>query len=176
MRGLISIFQLITEAQKGDDGAFLKLFQLHEEDIYRMAFIYVKNQEDALDVVQEVAYRSFKNIKTLQKPEFFKTWLMKITMNTAINLLKKNNKTAFLPQELAEMITEENEDLPLALTLQDLIENLLVEEKSVVLLRFYKNHTFKEISELMDIPLGTAKSILYRALHKLRTEYEKGLV
>lgn len=176
MRGLISISQLITEAQKGDDGAFLKLFQQHEEDIYRMAFIYVKNQEDALDVVQEVAYRSFKNIKTLQKPEFFKTWLMKITMNAAINLLKKNNKTAFLPQELAEMITEENEDLPLALTLQDLIENLLVEEKSVVLLRFYKNHTFKEIAELMDIPLGTAKSILYRALHKLRTEYEKGLV
>lgn len=67
MRGLISIFQLITEAQKGDDGAFLKLFQLHEEDIYRMAFIYVKNQEDALDVVQEVAYRSFKNKKNPPK-------------------------------------------------------------------------------------------------------------
>lgn len=74
------------------------------------------------------------------------------------------------------MITEENENLPLALTLQDLIEKLLVEEKSVVLLRFYKNHTFKEIAEVMDIPLGTAKSILYRALRKLRTEYEKGLV
>lgn len=176
MRVVISIFQLITEAQRGDDRAFLKLFQQHEEDIYRMAFIYVKNQEDALDVVQEVAYRSFKNIKTLQKPEFFKTWLMKITTNTAINLLKKNNKTVSLDQELVEKITEENEDLPLTLTLHDLIENLLAEEKSVVLLRFYKNHTFKEIAELMDIPLSTAKSILYRALRKLRNEYEKGMV
>lgn len=176
MRGLISIFQLITDAQRGDDCTFLKLFQQHEEDIYRMAFIYVKNQEDALDVVQEVAYRAFKNIKTLQKPEFFKTWLMKITMNTAINLLKKNNKTVSLDQELIEKITEENEDLPLTLTLHDLIENLLTEEKSVVLLRFYKNYTFKEIAELLDIPLSTAKSVLYRALHKLRNEYEKGMV
>ncbi|HET6872254.1 MAG TPA: RNA polymerase, partial [Sporolactobacillaceae bacterium] len=48
--------RLVKKAQQGDDQAFLKLFQKYEEDIYRMAFVYVKNQTDALDVVQEVAY------------------------------------------------------------------------------------------------------------------------
>lgn len=79
----------MKKAQKGNDKAFLKIFQQYEEEVYRMAFLYVKNQEDALDVVQEVAYQSFKNIHTLKKPEYFKTWLMKITINCAINITKK---------------------------------------------------------------------------------------
>lgn len=57
-----------------------------------MAYVYVKNRDDALDVVQEVAYQSFKKIDTLKNPEYFKTWLMKITMNCATNQVKKNKK------------------------------------------------------------------------------------
>jgi RNA polymerase sigma-70 factor (ECF subfamily) len=139
-----------------------------------MAYVYVKNKEDALDVVQEVAYQSYKKIDTLKNPEYFKTWLMKITMNCAINLIKKNSKMVQLKPEYEEVIGTTEEDIPLTLSLQDLIDGLQEEEKSVVLLRFYQNHTFKEIAELLDIPLGTAKSILYRALKKLRNEYLKG--
>lgn len=82
----------MKKAQKGNDKAFIKLFQQYEKDIYRMAYVYVNNKDDALDIVQEVAYQSFKKINTLKNPEFFKTWLMKITMNCAINLAKKNKK------------------------------------------------------------------------------------
>ncbi len=63
------MIRLVHKAQKGNEKAFLKLFQQYEEDIYRMAFVYVKNESDALDVVQEVAYRSFKKINTLKNPE-----------------------------------------------------------------------------------------------------------
>ncbi|WP_245644985.1 sigma-70 family RNA polymerase sigma factor [Peribacillus loiseleuriae] len=165
----------MKKAQKGNGEAFLTLFQQYEVDIYRMAYVYVKNKEDALDVVQEVAYQSFKKIDTLKKPEYFKTWLMKITMNCAINLIKKNSKVVLIRSEYEEFIeTEEEEDIPLTLSLQDLIDGLEVEEKSVVLLRFYQNHTFKEIAELLDMPMGTAKSVLYRALKKLRNKYLKG--
>lgn len=138
-----------------------------------MAYVYVKNQEDALDVVQEVAYQSFKKIDTLKTPEYFKTWLMKITINCAINLIKKNSKVVQLKPEY-EVVIGTEEDIPLTLSLKDLIDGLEDEEKSVVLLRFYQNHTFKEIAELLDMPLGTAKSVLYRALKKLRNEYLKG--
>ncbi|WP_319005818.1 hypothetical protein [Metabacillus niabensis] len=51
--------RLVKKAQNGDDKAFLKLFQKLQEDIYRTAYVYVKNKDDALDVVQEVAYQSF---------------------------------------------------------------------------------------------------------------------
>ncbi len=55
-----------------------------------------------------------------------------------------------------------------------MIETLEEDEKSIVLLRFYHNHTFKEISEVLGIPLGTAKSVLYRALVKLRKQFKEG--
>lgn len=164
----------MKKAQKGNDKAFLKLFQQYEEDIYRMAFVYVNNKDDALDIVQEVAYQSFKKINTLKNPEFFKTWLMKITINCAINLAKKNKKVVQLKPEFEEFIGIEDEDIPLSLSIQEMIDTLDEDEKSIVLLRYYNNHTFKEISEMLNIPLGTAKSVLYRALNKLRKKYKEG--
>ncbi|RWZ54663.1 sigma-70 family RNA polymerase sigma factor [Halobacillus fulvus] len=168
------IIRLVKKAQKGNDKSFLKLFQQLEGDIYRMAYVYVKNKEDALDVVQEVAYQSFKKIDTLKNPEYFKTWVMKITINCATNVLRKNKNVVQLKPEYNDILGTEHEDIPLAISLQDLIEALDEDEKSIVLLRFYHNFTFKEISELLDIPLGTAKSVLYRALNKLRKQFEEG--
>ncbi|QFT91130.1 RNA polymerase sigma factor SigV [Bacillus sp. THAF10] len=173
-KGGIAIIALVKKAQKGNDKAFLKLFQEYEEDIYRMAYVFVKNQNDALDVVQEVAYQSFKKLHTLKKPEFFKTWLMKITMNVATNIVRRNKKIVHLNPGYEEFMGTENEDMTLSISLKELIEALDEDEKSIVLLRYYHNHTFKEISELLEIPLGTAKSILYRALNKLRKQFKEG--
>lgn len=159
---------LVKKAQKGNDKAYLELFQQYEADIYRMAYVYVKNKNDALDVVQEVAYQSFKNIRTLNKPEYFKTWLMKITINCALNVINKNKKVVpLIPQ--FEVHTEEGvEDIAMSLSLRELMDILQEDEKSVILLKYYNDRTLKEISDILDIPLGTAKSILYRALNKLR--------
>ncbi|MDX8046825.1 sigma-70 family RNA polymerase sigma factor [Gracilibacillus sp. S3-1-1] len=169
----MTIKRLVKKAQKGSDKAFLKLFQQFEEDIYRIAYVYVKNKDDALDVVQEVAYQSFKKIDTLKKPEYFKTWLMKITMNCAINVIRNNKRVVPLHSGFDVLPGREDENLILSLSLQELMESLQDDEKSVILLRFYQDHTIKEISEVLDIPLGTAKSILYRALHKLRKNYKE---
>ncbi|MFJ7952602.1 sigma-70 family RNA polymerase sigma factor [Lysinibacillus sp. NPDC096418] len=165
---IISIPRLVLKAQKGNDKAFLKLFQQYEEDIYRMAYVYVKNKDDALDIVQEVAYQSFKNISTLKKPEYFKTWMMKIAINCALNLIKKNKKVIQLKPEFEVLVGSADEDISLSLSLQELMDALQEDEKSVILLKYYNDRTLKEISEILEIPLGTAKSILYRALDKLR--------
>jgi len=138
-----------------------------------MAYVYVKNKDNALDVVQEVAYQSFKNINTLNKPEYFKTWIMKITMNCATNMIRKNKKVVQLMPEYEEFVGADQEDISFSISLRDLIDNLDEDEKSIVLLRFYHHHTFKEISEVLEIPLGTAKSVLYRALDKLRKEFKE---
>lgn len=161
---------LVKKAQEGDDIAFLQLFQQYEKDIYRMSFVYVKNENDALDVVQEVAYRSFKNIHTLKSPQYFKTWLIKITNTCSIDLIRKNKKVVQLKSELNEMIPINEEDVPLSITLQELLNELNEEEKSMVLLKYYEGYSFKEIAESFDIPLGSAKSVLYRALGKLRKQ------
>ncbi|OZM57975.1 RNA polymerase [Lottiidibacillus patelloidae] len=169
----MTVLKLVKKAQKGNDKAFLKLFQSHEEDIYRMAYVYVKNENDALDVVQEVAYKAFKSIHTLKQPQYFKTWLLKITIASAINVIKKNKKVIPLKKEYDGLFREEGKDIPLHLTLHDLIQRLNEDEKSVIILKYYQEHTFQEIAELLDIPLGTTKSLLYRALTKLRDDIKK---
>jgi RNA polymerase sigma-70 factor (ECF subfamily) len=163
------IDRTVWKKRKGGQEAFAELFTRYEEDIYRMAFVYVQNQEDALDVVQETAYRSFKSIKGLKDEAYLKTWLIRIAIHCSIDLLRKRNK--IVPLRMETLVKQEetaNGDLPLALTLQDLLDGLDEDEKSVILLRFYQDYTIKETAEALEIPLGTGKTILYRALAKLR--------
>lgn len=167
------IIRLVKKAQKGDHKAFLKLFQQHEKDIYRIAFVYVKNQNDALDVVQEVAFRLFKKIDTLQNPEYFKTWLIKIAITCSIDIVRKRKKVVHLKSEYEEFIGSEDEDVPLSITLQELLDQLNEDEKSIVILRFYEGYSFIEIANLFNMPIGTVKSRLYRALNKLRREFKE---
>jgi RNA polymerase sigma-70 factor, ECF subfamily len=165
--------RLVKKAQKGDDKAFLKLFQQYETDIYRMAYVYVKHKYDALDIVQEVAYQSFKNIDTLRNPEYFKTWLMKITINCSLNVVEKNKKVIQLLEFEKLIGSKEDGDLSLAISLQEVIDTLQEDEKSIILLKYYHDHTLKEIAEILDKPLGTAKTLLYRSLKKLRQNYQE---
>ena len=165
------MLNLVKKAQKGNDKVFLTLFQHYEQDIYRIAFVYVKNQDDALDVVQETAYRSFKSIKNLKEPKYFKTWLIRIAISCAIDLLRKQKNVVQLKPGFDEFLSGDvNEDIDLKMTVRDLIELLNEDEKSVIILRFYEDLTIKEISETLEIPLGTAKTVLYRALIKLRKD------
>ena len=166
------MINLVKRARNGDEDAFLELFQKYEEEIYRTAFIYVKNQNDALDAVQETAYRSFKSIKNLREPKFFKTWLIRITISCSLDILRKRKKVILLNPEFEECISDDSEDANdvtiLEMTIQDLIEGLNENEKSIIILRFYQDLTIREVSETLNIPLGTAKTVLYRALKKLR--------
>ena len=165
----------IKKAQRGNSKAFLECFQTYEVDIYKMAFIYMKNEEDALEVVQETAYRSFKNVSSIKEPTYFKTWLLIIAINVSIDLLRKKKIDVQMHEHVKDQLsTDLNEDIDLEITLKDLLNHLNESEKSVVVLRFYQDLTFSEISNVLDLPLGTVKTILYRALEKLRKNVERG--
>ncbi|WP_233569805.1 sigma-70 family RNA polymerase sigma factor [Falsibacillus albus] len=171
---MIAINELVAAAQNGDENAFITLFQQYEVDLYRIAYVYTKNQDDALDVVQETAYRSFKNIHTLKEPKYFKTWLIKIAMSCATDILRKKKKVVFLDTELKPPVQSTEVDLPLTISLKSLINNLKEDEKKIVMLKYYYDYTFKEISNIMQVPIGTIKSILYRSLNKLKHQFKEG--
>ena len=114
---------LIRKAKKGDANSYIKLFQIYEEQIYRTAFVYLKNKEDTLDVLQEVAAKSFQNIKSLKDPNSFKSWLLKITYHSAIDFIRKRNKVKLFDKN-QENLSVEPEDVALQVFLKDLIENL----------------------------------------------------
>lgn len=92
----MDIDNLVKKAKKGDDKAFSSLMELKKETIYRIAFAYVKNKEDALDIVQETVYKAYISIDKLNDEKTFNSWIARITINNAINLIRKNSKVILL--------------------------------------------------------------------------------
>lgn len=135
------IIRLIKKAQKGNEKAFLKLFQMYEADIYRMAFVYLKNEEEALDIVQETAYKAFDKIESLKEPAYIKTWLIKITISNSLNRLKKLEKIVPMQNEYIDNIQFEQGDHTVKVLLQQILEELTSDEKGIVLLKYYEGYS-----------------------------------
>ena len=74
---------LVKKAMGGSPKAFGTLIEREQEYLYRMAFLYVRQEADALDVVQESILKAYKSLRTLREPEHFRTWLTRIVINTA---------------------------------------------------------------------------------------------
>ena len=133
---------------------------------YRLAYGYVRNEEDALDIVQESAYKDIKEAEKLKNPAFAKTWIYRIVINTAISQLRKKRETVSLDEaaEIAVNASYGNADLQKALS------GLTDEQKTLIRLRFFEDMKLEEIAMVMDENPNTIKSRLYRTLKELQVK------
>ncbi|MEG0260835.1 MAG: sigma-70 family RNA polymerase sigma factor [Lysinibacillus sp.] len=166
--------KLIKKAIKGNKSAFEQLIKQHYQQIYRTAFLYVHNQEDALDVVQESTYQALLSIHTLKNPEYFMTWFTKIIIRCSGQLLTRRKSIVPLTEEMLENIPTNNasvnED---ALFLMDALGKLKENHRTTLILFYYYDYSIKTISEMMDIPEGTVKTYLSRGKMTLKQNFEK---
>lgn len=101
--------KLVKLAQHGDEEAVFALLQLHMDKLYRIAWIYLRNEQDALEALQETSCRAFVKLGTLKRPEFFSTWIVRIMLNVCMDELKR--KKRFASQDVPELAyTEENRE------------------------------------------------------------------
>ncbi len=136
------------------------------ESYYRLAFSYVHREADAMDIVQEGAYKAMLKANSLQEESFASTWVYRVMINTAKNYLKKYNREYEVLQE--ENVTAKEDCIEI--DLQSVVEKLPLEEKTLIILRFYEDKTLSEIAQILQENLSTVKSRLYRTLQKLRKE------
>ncbi|WP_025680167.1 sigma-70 family RNA polymerase sigma factor [Paenibacillus massiliensis] len=163
--------ELIIRAKQGDPKAFQELVHADKEKLYRMAFIYMGNEEDALEVFQETVYKAFKAISTLHNTHYYSTWMTRILINTALALLKRKQKVIpFSPEMLENYASTDHGQLEDQLDLLQALDTLEEKYKSVLLLRFYKDFTIRQIAEILDIPEGTVKTHIHRGLSILRQQ------
>ncbi|RJP02667.1 sigma-70 family RNA polymerase sigma factor [Exiguobacterium sp. RIT452] len=160
------------------DEMFLTALYAEEQYIYRISYVYLKQEQEALENVQEVAFRAWKYRKSLKEVTYFKTWLTRITINSALCLLKKHQQLTLTYEDTGAVDDIESssfENLVVdQLYLADLLERLEVKERSLLLLRYQADYSFQEIADLLDIPVSTVKSTLYRAIQKLQRQQMKG--
>ncbi|WP_234447669.1 sigma-70 family RNA polymerase sigma factor [Viridibacillus soli] len=142
-----------------------------------MAFLYVKNENDALDVVQEAVYKAYISIEQLKELKYFSTWITRILINVALDFIEKSTKVISMDQEVVERI-ESHAKFPLEdkMDLLQVIEQLEEKYKTVIILRYYEDFSVKQIAELLGYPEGTVKTNLHRALKKLKLEFKEACV
>jgi len=173
----MDIAKLVKNAKKGDDEAFEELIGSVREKLYRTAYAYVRNEQDALDIYQETIYKAYLSIKTLKKPESFSSWITKILVFKAIDFIRKESRhfTTDSEEVFTELIASENVDYIInSMDLSEAFKCLNPTVKTIILLRYYHDLSIKEIAAIMNYPEGTVKSHLSRARNELRPILKEG--
>ena len=168
--GGLTDMDLAEQAIVGDDDAFLALMLTHKEALYRTAIAYLKNKEDALEAVQEVTFRAYEKIHSLKKPEYAKTWLVRIMMNYCRDVLRKQkrlllNEDLVMQQGISEDYTY--------LEVEEALGRLTDEQRELIYLKYLQDVKIREIAEMTATPESTIKTRLYKALKSLRSFIEE---
>lgn len=149
------------------------LIKANKEKYYRVAFTYVKNKEDALDIVHDAIVKALQKINQLRNQEYLETWFYRILINESISFIRKNKNIIYLDElEDSHLVATEEIDREQYMTLYAAIDHLSPKLKTVVLLRFFEDMKFDEIAEITGEKLSTVKARLYRALKILKIDIE----
>ncbi|MDW0117975.1 RNA polymerase sigma factor [Sporosarcina thermotolerans] len=137
---------------------------------YRLAFSYVKNKENALDIVQESILKALRSIDRVDEVKYMKTWFYRIIVNTAIDFIRKHQRMSIMDDEILESHLPSLEDDVTDFDLQEAVDHLSPNYKTIIILRFFEDLKIEEIAEVTGDNINTVKTRLYAALRKLRIE------
>ena len=166
--------KIVEKAMNGDKDSFSELINYLKMDLYKIAKVRLKNEDDILDAIQETIISSYKSIKKLNNPDNFKKWIIKILINKCNNIyLEKNNKNISL-EEFTNIYEYEDEKDFLNIEMEDILKYLNDEEKMIITLYYLEDYKSKEIAWLLDMNENTVKTKISRAKNKLKTKFEGG--
>ena len=179
--GAASDRDLMARLAAGDREALAPLMERHYRRLYRLALSYLRNPDDALDVVQETFVKAFQKADRWDGSTEAGPWLSRVAVNQSIDRWRRNRRRQATFTPLAEgdhdealaaggpgpdrrVLRREMRDR-LAVALEGLPER----QRAVVMLRHYQEMSLEEIAQTLGMRLGTVKSTLHRALGRMRT-------
>lgn len=174
------LVEIITRCQNGDPNAFEALFQEYKGLVFKNAILMIGNREAAEEVLQDVFMAVWDSLgKFNPKRAKFTTWLHRITVNRCIdNHRKEQAPTLSFDDEMANMPNVNNSDLPEEALINKLeyerlmraISRLDIKHRPALVFRYFNDLSYKDIADILDIPLGTVKSRIHNALCMLRKQ------
>lgn len=183
MDGLIK--ERINQVLKGDHNAFGEVVELYKDKVFQICFRMLGNRQEAEDLSQEAFVRAFVNIRSFNIDMKFSTWIYRIATNLCIDRLRKKKPDYYLDAEVSgteglnmysqiasdiALPEEEVESLELQETIQIEIMKLPEKYRSVIVLKYIEELSLKEISEILDLPVGTVKTRIHRGREALRKQ------
>jgi RNA polymerase sigma-70 factor (ECF subfamily) len=160
--------ELIRKAQNGDKEALIRLVMDRKDEFYRLAYVYVRDKEDAMDAMQDMIVILFEKAAKLKKPESFYTWSKTILVNCCRDMLRKKKKVMHIEQDEEAEYRENYEGSETRADILGLIKNLNENQQEAIRLRYFLDMDYETISTVMKVPLGTVKSRIYTGIARLK--------
>ncbi len=175
--------ELVKLTQQGSRAAYASLIDRHKTTVYNMAFRVVGKQEDAEEIAQDAFVRAFRALASFRQDAKFSTWLYRITMNVALTKARKSRVDVV---SIDASLDEDEDTAPLQIAdtmdnpeeqfsrkdFQDRVRALisaLPPKYSAVLTMYHmQDLSYEEISESLELPIGTVKAHLFRARNALK--------
>lgn len=160
--------QIVKQAKMGNKEVLIQLIMSQKQDYYRLAYVFMKNQDDALDAMEDMILKVYENIKKLKDDKAFYSWSKTILVNCCKNNLIKQNRVVLMrtipegPHEDVLYVKDEQLDI------EKHWEKLNLKYQEVLKLRYYLDMDYESIAAILKIPLGTVKSRIHTGLLKLK--------
>ncbi|UCC39149.1 MAG: RNA polymerase sigma factor [Candidatus Aminicenantes bacterium] len=171
------IYSLVEKIKEGDREAFMTVTRLYQRKVFLLAYSFFQNKEDALDIVQETFLRFYQKANLFQKGKNFQSWLLQIAKNLCIDYYRKhhskNNKyDREVPIEEMNLPEKNSHGCYLSSDLKEIfsscLNKLAERQRMIFVMKHYNQHKYSEIAQILNISLGTVKSLHFKAVHNLR--------
>lgn len=184
VRRISSDAQAIALCQAGDKAAYGYLVEQYKERAYYSALVLVRSHEAALDLSQDAFVRAFRHIKRFDTTKKFFTWYYQILRNLCLNFIRDAKRHARSFSEMYDTqimhliddkqdtsaFAEQNE---LRRVLWAAMNELKPKEREIIMLKDIQDLAYKEIADILEIPIGTVMSRLFNARKALKAKLER---
>jgi len=170
-------WSLVQNVKQGDKEAFMALIRIYERKVFILAYSFFRNKEDALDLVQETFLKLYQKINLFRSGENFEAWLLQISKNLCIDYYRKNylKRQELRSEKKVEELSlpdEANEDFHQSQEFREIlsrcVDKLAEKQRMIFIMRHYNQMKNEEIAQILNISLGTVKSLHFKAIQNLR--------
>jgi RNA polymerase sigma-70 factor (ECF subfamily) len=158
----------VKKAKEGDKKVLVQLIMLNKQDYYKIAYVFMKNSEDAMDVMEDMIVILYENIHKLRDEKAFDSWSKIILVNCCKNTLRKKKKIVLLKNMKEEIYEEDFHSKENGIILEEHLFKLNEKHREVIKLRYYLDMDYKTIASIVKVPVGTVKSRISNGLKKLK--------
>ena len=165
------MIQLVKQALQADTDAFLELMERNSAAMYKVAWAILKNNEDVADAVQDTILTCFEKLHTLRKPEYFKTWMIRILLNHCYQI-RNHYQSLNMDEEVPDISVCDNSLAELEF--KEMLRSLEEKYRVVLVLYYAEGLKIPEIAGLLEINENTVKTRLSRAREQVKKLYLDG--
>ena len=167
--------EVIASVLSGDKEAYRHIVEKYMQRAYYIALGFVRDEDTAMDISQMAFIKAYKNLKRFDLERPFFPWFYRILRNLSLDHIKRAKRMNEIPLEDVQILSDEREDRDLKEALIKAIDELPVEQREIIMLRYFEGLSYKEIAETVGKPIGTVMSSLHYSKRKLKNTLGKFL-